>query len=151
MSESTEHSDLVSILQGYMAESFCGGNRTRVFVDSLAINSVERPPPIAGYIPDAYVQLDDGAAVAIGEAKSLRDFENTHTDVQTIAFLKRCAMATDSVFVMAVPWPIERLAISTINKHQTDLGLTDLKCVVLSDANPTGPRISTKALRSCNV
>lgn len=129
-----------------MADSFCEGNRTRVFVDSVAIGSVGRPPRIAGYIPDAYVQLHDGTAVAIGEAKSLRDFENAHTDAQIAAFLTKCAESTDSVFVMAVPWPIERLAISTIKKHQGVLDLSDLRCVVLSDANPTGSRIATEAL-----
>lgn len=151
MSESTEHSDLVAMLQDYMAENFCDGNRACVFVDSGAIVSVERPPIIAGHVPDAYVQLGDRASVAIGEAKSLRDFENAHTDAQTIAFLTRCGMTTDSVFVMAVPWPIERLAISTIERHRAALGLGDLRAIVISNANPTGQRVRTKAHDRCSA
>ena len=91
MPESEEHSSLVVMLRSYIAHRFCEGERARVFTDSISSESGMRPPSIGGYVPDAYVDLNELGGVVIGEAKSLKDLENSHTEAQVTAFLKRCA------------------------------------------------------------
>ena len=138
MSESEEHSNLVVILRSYIADRFCHGDSDRVFTDSDRINSLDHPPSIAGYIPDAYVLLDEHGKVAIGEAKSFRDLENSHTEAQITAFLERCEMAKGSAFILAVPWPIERLARALLTNLRVRAGLHHVDTVVLSEANRMG-------------
>ena len=129
---------MVAILQSYIADRFCKGNRVRVLTDSVSINSIARPPTIAGYVPDAYVMLNELGRAVIGEAKSLRDLENSHTEAQVTAFLRRCGMAECSSFVLAVPWPIERFARALLTNFQVREGLLHVETEVLSEANRIG-------------
>ena len=112
-----------------------------MLTDSIGSQSSNRPPHIDGYVPDAYVMLDDQGRVVIGEAKSMGDLENSHTEAQVIAFLQRCGMVEGSTFVLAVPWPIERLAGALLTNFRIRQGLTQVEIVVLSEVNP----LSTKA------
>ena len=149
MPESEEHSNLVGILHTYIADRFCEGNRDRVLSDSVSSNSLARPPSIAGYVPDAYVMLNELGRVAIGEAKSLRDLENSHTEAQVIAFLERCGMAEGSAFVLVVPWPIERLARALLTNLRVREGLPHVESVVLSEANRMGAATTSGRLTHC--
>lgn len=134
MSESREHSNLVAILHRYIANRFCGGDGDRILTDSIARLSLDRPPPIAGHVPDAYVMLNDMGAVVIGEAKSSRDFESFRTELQIAAFLRRCDALRGSFFVLAVPWPIERFAGSFLRNLQSRKGF-QVATIVLSEAS----------------
>ena len=137
MPESDEHSNLVTLLHGYIAERFCGGNRNRVLTDSIGSESPSRPPSIEGYVPDAYVLLNERGRVVIGEAKSLSDLENSHTEAQVAAFLRRCVMTEGSSFILAVPWPVERFAKALLTKFLVREGLPHVDTIVLSEANQT--------------
>ena len=79
----------MAILHSYIAIQFCGGNRDLVLTDSVNDNSRTRPPSIESYVPDAYVMLDELSKVIIGEAKSLRDLENYHTEAQLSGILEK--------------------------------------------------------------
>ena len=149
MSESKEHSNLVGILHCYIAERFCAGDRGQVLTDSDDIDSFDRPPYIAGFIPDAYLRLEDLGRVIIGEAKSFRDLENAHTEAQIIAFLRRCGMVKGSLFILAVPWPLERLARVLLTNFQGREQLHQVATVVLSEANTTGTASTTGKLLHC--
>ena len=138
MPESEEHSNLVAILHSYIADRFCEGQRERVFTDSVSSESRTRPPSIEGYVPDAYVMLNQQGRIVIGEAKSMRDLENSHTESQVTAFLRRCGMVEGSALILAVPWPIERLARALLTNLQAREGLPHAETVVLSEANRTG-------------
>ena len=124
MPELEEHSNLVSILHSYIADRFCGGQKKRVITDSVSSESRTRPPSIEGYVPDAYVMLNERGGVVIGEAKSMRDLENSHTEAQVTAFLRRCGMAEGSAFILAVPWPVERLAMALLRKLSCQRGIS---------------------------
>ena len=131
---------MVAILHSYIADRFCEGRGKRILTDSIAGESSTRPPSIAGYVPDAYVMLDESGRVVIGEAKSIGDLENSHTEAQVTAFLERCARAEGSVFILAVPWPIERLARALLTKFQIKDGLAHVETAVVSEMNgPAGP------------
>lgn len=138
MPESEEHSNLVTILYGYIADRFCEGQGKRILVDSVSSESPIRPPSIEGYVPDTYVMLNEQGRVVIGEAKSMRDLETSRSEAQIAAFLRRSGMTEDSVFILAVPWPIERLAGALLMKLLEREELLHVETVVLSDMNPLG-------------
>ena len=79
--------------------------------------------------------LNEQGRVVIGEAKSMGDLENSHTEAQITAFLRRCGMVEGSAFVLAVPWPIERLARARLMNFQAREGLPHIETVVLSEMN----------------
>ena len=133
MPESEEHSNLVAVLHRYIADRFCDGEVDRVFTDTMRSESRPRPPPIEEYVPDAYAVLNEQGKVVIGEAKSFRDLENSHTEAQVTAFLRRCGMAEGSAFILAVPWPIERLAKSLLTELQAREGLSHVEIVILTE------------------
>ena len=89
-------------------------------------------------MPDAYVRLRDSGSVVIGEAKSLGDLENQHTEAQITAFMRRCGTAAGSALIVAVPWPVERLAFALVRNIRTKEDLSHVETVVISDANPRG-------------
>ena len=103
--------------------------------DTVARASLDRPPPIEGYVPDAYVMLNDMGAVVIGEAKSLRDLESSRTELQIAAFLRRCDALDGSFLVLAVPWPIERFAGSFLRNLKSRSRLLEVETIVLSEVS----------------
>ena len=86
-------------------------------------------------MPDAYVMLDELGRVVIGEAKSINDLENSHAHSQIVAFLRRCGRVEGSAFILAVPWPVERLARVLLTNFQDKEGLAHVEAVVLSELN----------------
>ena len=82
--------------------------------------------------------LNELGSVVVGEAKSLKDLENSHTEAQVTAFLRRCSLADNSTFILAVPWPIERLAKALLVNLRAREELPHVETVVLSEANRTG-------------
>ena len=140
---------MVAVLHSYIADRFCEGNRDRVLTDSVVGKSPDRPPSIAGYVPDTYVMLDELGRVVIGEAKSLRDLENSHTEAQVTAFLRRCSLADGSALILAVPWPIERLARALLTNLRAREGLSHVETVVLSDATRIGTATTSGRSARC--
>ena len=149
MPESEEHSSLVVMLRNYIADRFCEGERARVFTDSISSASDIRPPPIGGYVPDAYVALNELGGVVIGEAKSLKDLENSHAEAQITAFLRRCGVAEGSAFILAVPWPVERLARTRLTILQAREGLSHVDTVVVSEVGGLDARAKSGRLAHC--
>ena len=139
---------MVGILHSYIADRFCGGQGERVFTDSVSSESRTRPPSIEGYVPDVYVMLNELGGVVIGEAKSMRDLENSHTEAQVTAFLRRCGMADGSAFILAVPWPVERLASALLTNFRAREGLPHVEIVVLSEANRMGTAATVRKVDS---
>ena len=100
-------------------------------------------------MPDAYVALSELGAVVIGEAKSLKDLENSHTEAQVTAFLKRCEMAEGSTFILAVPWPVERLARGLLTHLQAREGLACVDTVVMSEVDGLDAEAKSGRLAHC--
>ena len=149
MTESEEHSSLVAIIHSYIADRFCDGETARVFTDSTGSESRTRPPSIEEYVPDAYVMLNELGRVVIGEAKTIRDLENSHTEAQVTAFLRRCGLAEGSTFILAVPWPIERLARALLTNLRCKQGLPHVETIVLSEANQLGAASTSGRVTHC--
>lgn len=123
----------MAMLHSYIADRFCEGRTERIYTDSVISESQTRSPSIGGYVPDAYLILNEQGGAVIGEAKSIGDLENSHTEAQVTAFLRRCGESEDSTFVLAVPWPVERLARTLLTNYQMREGLPHVETVVLSE------------------
>ena len=93
--------------------------------------------------------LNEQGRVVIGEAKSTRDLENSHTEAQVTAFLRRCAIAEGSAFVLAVPWPLERLARALLTNFRVREELPHVETVVLSEMNRLGTAATSGRLTHC--
>ena len=65
----------------------------------------------------------------------MRDLENSHAESQVAAFLRRCVVANGSVFILAVPWPMERFAKALLTNLQVREGVLHVDTVVLSELN----------------
>ena len=104
---------------------------------------------LEGYVPDAYVVLNELGRVIIGEAKSMSDLENSHAEAQFKAFLRRCGMTEGSFFVLAVPWPVERFARALLKSFWARVGLPHAETVVLSEANRMGTAAPLGGLTHC--
>ena len=140
---------MVAILHSYVADRFCEGKIDRVLTDSVSGNSLARPPSIASFVPDTYVVLNELGRVVIGEAKSLKDLDNSHTEAQVTAFLRRCGLADGSAFILAVPWPIERFARALLTNLRVREGLPHVEIVVLSEVNRMGTATKSGTLTHC--
>ena len=95
------------------------------------------------------MDLNELGGVVIGEAKSLKDLENSHTEAQVTAFLKRCGMAEGSAFILAVPWPVERLARALLASLQAREGLSRVDTVVMSEVDGLDSKAKSGRLAHC--
>lgn len=114
MPESLQHQRLVQIMYDFVSLKYFDGDPTPILIDSEAVPSIGHPPSIQGYRPDLFAIQPNTLVVILGEAKSIQDFENTHTLEQLSTFLTYCTQFPDSVLVIAVPWMIQRSAESLI-------------------------------------
>lgn len=105
MSETEIHMNLVASVRARIIEHFLNGDSGLVLSDSPGQSSENKPPQIYGYVPDVFVpRIGNNVHFIIGEAKTARDLETRHSQVQIAAFLKRCNEERDSIFILAVPW-----------------------------------------------
>lgn len=93
--------------------------------------------------------LNELGAVVIGEAKSLKDLENSHTEAQVTAFLNRCAVVQGSTFILAVPWPVERLARALLSSLQVREGLSYVDTAVMSEVDGLDAAAKSGRLTHC--
>lgn len=103
MSESRNHVELVAIAVQYI--------KTIVEPDLHAIIQYDSPDSarptkvIGNYIPDVYYWHND--QLIIGEAKTINDFDRTHSRDQYDAYIKECKnFFGKSTLVVSVPWQI---------------------------------------------
>ena len=114
MAESSNHRVLVNEIVKWVGERYLGGITESMLVDNEEANPFNRPPLIYDFIPDVFLPHVCIGQLIIGEAKTVKDFERRHTREQINAFLHKCNEYDNSVFVLAVPWRIERLAKSIL-------------------------------------
>ena len=93
--------------------------------------------------------LNEQGRVIIGEAKSMKDLENSHTEAQVTAFLRRCGRVEGSALILAVPWPVERLAKALLTNFSAKEGSPDVETVVLSEMDRLGDATKSGKLTHC--
>ena len=101
MPESDIHAKLVDRLMSWVAREYCLGSTAAILVDRQGVIGPQRPPNVGGFVPDVYLRVS--AIRVVGEAKTSRDIETSHSENQLRAFLQYCG-TTEGLFVLAVPW-----------------------------------------------
>jgi len=131
MGESALHMLLVQYLAQWIADSILGVDFAAILIDAPDRSAKNKPPVIFGFVPDVYVMRVVNNRVIIGEAKTARDVEVEHSIEQYKAFLRKCAESEDSLFVLAVPWDMVRLAKSILSRLKRELGVEKVETKVL--------------------
>ena len=130
MGESGSHIRLVGSLVEWVALSYFRGESKHILVDSPERSQKSKPPSIGGAVPDVVAHLPAGGVI-IGEAKTALDLENRHTEGQFLRFLRYCKFHPESLFVVAVPWPVEALAKNCLRHIKKRYGLEEVRSIVL--------------------
>ena len=103
MPESAAHARLVRTILEFINRNFAPLSEIAVRDDSSSPVRGERPPLISGFVPDVYAVNVPTTMTIIGEAKTRRDLETTHSQAQIIAFIQYLSTLSDGVFVLSVP------------------------------------------------
>ena len=131
MPETRQHIQLVRVMLEYVCSNYLDGDKSFLLIDSSAFPHQGRPPNIGGFIPDLYARHPRTKNLIVGEAKSIQDFETKHTLAQLTEFLNYCERFSGAVFVLAVPWVIQRNAESLVRVLTSRHGLKHVDTVVL--------------------
>ena len=130
MPESDQHRRLVRSLRQWIATKFFADDTGLILIDAADGKPLTKPPRIYGFVPDVFARIFDNGLV-IGEAKTANDLQNRHTQAQFTAYLRRCAEDKGSLFVVAVPWRVERSAKNLLRNLQRRNELSGVEVVVL--------------------
>ncbi len=114
----------------WVAAEYFADDVGQILIDTADGKRFTRPPKLYGFIPDLYARLVDNGLI-IGEAKTAGDLQNRHTQEQFTAYLKRCAEDRGSLFVVAVPWRVERAAKTLLRNIQRRNKTSHVEVVVL--------------------
>ncbi|WP_434510492.1 hypothetical protein [Desulfitobacterium sp. AusDCA] len=111
MSESIQHIALVRILEHRAKELIPKELWTLILLDTP--ESKEAPPSTTeGYRPDLYFCFNK--ILIVGEAKTSKDVERTHSKAQYLSYLKKCSIFEGKAYLLlAVPW-IEKITATNL-------------------------------------
>lgn len=121
--------DYVNLVEQYVQNKIPLKQRGFIFVDSPS--SICKPPLIGNYRPDLY--FSHKGNLIIGEAKTVRDYDRTHSKDQYITFLKECQKFQGvSLLVLCSSWTIS-LSYKTLIKYIKRQHGFDTKVVIISE------------------
>lgn len=129
MSESRCHIELVKIIYEYVKTIVPYDKHALIEVDSV---DFLRPTSVNGkFIPDVQYWSED--IYIIGEAKTIKDFDREHSNLQYSAYLKETQkFFGKSIIVIAVPWQLILTAKNLFRRLKRKNGY-DTTVVVLDD------------------
>jgi hypothetical protein len=105
--------------------------------DLPGIIGCDKPPKLGSYRPDLYATDAPTTMVIVGEAKTSRDLETTHSKEQIRSFLRHLAMYPGSQLILAVPWSSRARAQHLLAVLSKESGLNNVKMVVIDDMQET--------------
>jgi hypothetical protein len=117
MSESAEHLQLVCRILRFIETNF---PPERFIVCSDAPGSFDKPPRIAGFVPDVFATDAPRTTVVVGEAKTAADLQTAHSQRQISEFVRFVAAQQRGIFLLAVPWQAGLAARRVLNGVQFD-------------------------------
>jgi len=128
MAESVTHLHLVESLVTHISATYRG---FAVFHDLPSPVGAEKPPRIAGFVPDVYAVDAPTTLTVVGEAKTDGDLLTGHSRDQLAAFLHYLAMRHKGVLVLAVSWQASATAKNLLMSLQRELSCMHVRIVVL--------------------
>lgn len=128
MSESQKHMDLVMLAADYIIETVPESGKPFVEVDTPSSN---QPYYVEAFRPDVYYEYN--GQLIIGEAKTINDFERTHSRLQFKAYMEKCYEYSGSAtLVVSVPWQLMNTARNYLRAYKKSHG-DKVQMVVLTD------------------
>lgn len=101
MAESSLHAALVERIANYLTTS---NSDYLLFVDGRASIGMTIPPSIDTVRPDVFGRDSKTRKAVIGEAKTLNDIENPHTELQLLTYFRYLQNDGGGMCCLAVPW-----------------------------------------------
>lgn len=134
MPESTRHARLVEAIVAHAEHRV--GKITDIMVREDAVRPLrgERPPKVAGFIPDVYASDVPTTMMLIGEAKTAADLETKHSRAQIAAFLKYLSHTPGGLLVLAVPVAVKPRARWVLRELSQPLGADAPQTEVIDDS-----------------
>ncbi len=128
MPESRSHMDLVQVTYNYIKQILPNDYSCFVQVDSP---DTKRPGIVEDFVPDVYLCTSD--LIIIGEAKTIGDFERSHSKAQYRAYLNTCMNFNGtSILVISVPWQVTPSIKNYLRRLKEELN-AKTKIVVLNE------------------
>ena len=137
MGESATHIGLLMKLVEYVRTSAEDVQQLALLHDLPGIIGCDKPPKLGSYRPDLYATDAPTTMVIVGEAKTSRDLETTHSKEQIRSFLRHLAMYPGSQLILAVPWSSRARAQHLLAVLSKESGLNNVKMVVIDDMQET--------------
>jgi hypothetical protein len=131
MPESVIHARLVKAIITYAERELGSLINISVREDGVQPMRGERPPRVAGYVPDVFVTDVPTTTTLIGEAKTQQDLESEHSRRQISAFLSYLAKTPRGVFALSVPLAAGATARRLLAELNTPFASAATRTVVL--------------------
>lgn len=133
MPESARHARLVQAIVGHAEQRL--GKVADILVREDAVRPLrgERPPKLAGFMPDVYATDVPTTKTLVGEAKTETDLETARSRAQIAAFLEYLAYTPGGLFVLAVPFGLKARAKSVLRELGQPLGEDAPRTEVIDD------------------
>jgi hypothetical protein len=135
MPESAIHADLVQAVVTYTERELGTLADIAVREDALRPIRGERPPRIAGHVPDVYATNVPTTTTLIGEAKTQSDLENDHSRQQITAFLRYLSHTPSGILVISVPLAASTTARRLLAELKIPFALAATRTIVLDGVN----------------
>jgi len=102
VAESNQHYELVRLLMTEYQKLLPKDKWVLIQSDSFSSSSIS-PKFSGGYRPDVYYEFED--LMIVGEAKTSKDIESSHSLQQYESFLRSCSLFKGrAIFLLAVPF-----------------------------------------------
>lgn len=134
MPESARHARLVEAIVAHAERRL--GKVTDILVREDAVRPLrgERPPKLAGFVPDVYATDVPTTRTLVGEAKTETDLETERSRQQIAAFLEYVAYTPGGLFVLAVPLGVRARATWVLRELGRPLGEGAPQTEVIDDS-----------------
>jgi hypothetical protein len=134
MPESVIHAALVQAVVAFAERELGALADIAVREDAVRPLRGERPPRIAGYVPDVYATDVPTKTTLIGEAKTKADLEREHSRRQITAFLRYLAQTSGGILVISVPLVAAVTARRLLTELKTPFASAATRTIVLNGA-----------------
>ena len=112
---STLHEKLVNEIVLWIERDFRKLN-PKILSDGFGPLGAQRPPMIAGYIPDVYCTFTGCELTIVGDAKTSNDIKSPHSRMQYQAFLEYLKHRNRGILVLSTLWSVKNQSSSLLRK-----------------------------------
>ena len=139
MAESLNHTALVGRMIAYVRYAIDPSRALIVLHDLPSDIGSDKPPMIEGFRPDLYASNGALQTVIIGEAKTAKDLETSHSLEQYQAYARHLALCAHPTFILAVPWQLKARARFLLRSAAEDADAPAIVGIVIDDVQEFQP------------